>query len=87
MAVRNPQFDLPHDISGGADLWDDGLAGQLITADYFTSIPTPPTASGSHLKAWTGSAWTLGELKRWDGTAWLGAQLQRWNGTSWISVP
>ena len=38
MAVRNPQFDLPQGVSGGSDLWDEGLAGVLLTADYFETI-------------------------------------------------
>lgn len=45
MAVSFPQFDRRPDLSGGSDAWDDGLAGQLLTADYFevasgsTSLP------------------------------------------------
>lgn len=33
MAVKSPQFD--NSISGASDLWDNGLAGELITVDYF----------------------------------------------------
>lgn len=87
MAVLVPQFDKRPGLSGGADAWDDGLAGILLSADYFAANSSPPVAAGSHLKAWNGSTWTVGELKRWDGTSWSGAQLYRWNSTSWISVP
>lgn len=38
MAIQDPQFDLPQGISGGSDLWDAGLAGVLLTADYFETI-------------------------------------------------
>lgn len=46
MAISNPQFDLPLGISGGADVWDDGLAGILLSADYFDAVVGP-------------SSWTL----------------------------
>ena len=35
MAISYPRFDLRPGLSGGSDSWDDGLAGQLLTADYF----------------------------------------------------
>ena len=40
MNISNPQTDLPRNglgftLSGGADLWDDGVAGAIITDDYF----------------------------------------------------
>jgi len=35
MAVKQPQFDLRRGLSGGADVWDAGLAGELLSADYF----------------------------------------------------
>ena len=86
MTIRGPQYDLPIGVSGASDLWDDGLAGEILSADYF-SVPSPPVQVGSHLKAWTGSSWALGELKRWGGSSWEGATLQRWNGSTWVPVP
>lgn len=39
MSNRLPQHDLPSDIfgrlSGAADVWDEGLAGVLVSEDYF----------------------------------------------------
>jgi hypothetical protein len=40
MSVLNPQTDLPRNglgfaLSGGADLWDEGTAGVVISDDYF----------------------------------------------------
>ena len=42
MALRDPQYD--NRIRGGADIWDQGLAGALLQADYF---PTAAPPSGS----------------------------------------
>ena len=38
--MNRPQTDLPRNglgftLSGGADLWDEGAAGQILTAEYF----------------------------------------------------
>jgi len=43
MAIRSPQYDLLPDISGGDDAWDDGLAGELLSADYFAASTGPST--------------------------------------------
>lgn len=42
MNISNPQTDLPRNglgfaLSGGADLWDEGAAGQILTDDYFVT--------------------------------------------------
>jgi hypothetical protein len=42
MSVPSPQSDLPRNgigtlLSGGSDLWDEGLTGEIITSDYFDS--------------------------------------------------
>jgi hypothetical protein len=34
-ALRFPQTDLPRDQRGGADAFDNGLGGELLTLDYF----------------------------------------------------
>lgn len=50
MAVEDPQRDLPQSspygdrISGGADAWDQGPAGALLTQDYF---PTAAALTGA----------------------------------------
>jgi len=38
MAVDFPQFGLPAGLSGGSDTWDNGLAGELLSADYFGTV-------------------------------------------------
>jgi hypothetical protein len=40
MNISNPQTELPRNglgfmLSGGADLWDEGTAGVVISDDYF----------------------------------------------------
>lgn len=81
MAVSFPQTDSPRDLSGGADAWDDGLAGQILSADYF-AVSQPQTK----IKHWNGATWTLKPLKKWNGSAWVPAVLKRWNGASWVTV-
>lgn len=46
MAITQPQLDLRPQLSGGLDVWDDGLAGTLLSNDYFQ------VATG-------GSSWTI----------------------------
>jgi len=46
MAVDFPQFGLPTGLSGGSDTWDNGLAGELLSADYFgTAAPIAGSVS------------------------------------------
>lgn len=81
MAVGFPQFDSRQGGSGGSDVWDNGLAGELLSADFF-----PPAATPRLLKYWNGSAWVAKPMKRWTGAAWetvMVGKLKRWNGTSW----
>ena len=40
--MNRPQTELPRNglgftLSGGADLWDEGVAGQILTDDYFVT--------------------------------------------------
>lgn len=101
MSVKFPQFDLPRGVSGASDLWDDdGAAGQILRADYFTQVapvdvrvhwaqlqvPAAGAVSGTQLEAWTGSAWVTGTLKRWNGSSWEAAALKRWNGSGWVTA-
>ena len=82
MAVPYPQRDITRDLSGGADAWDEGVAGQILSSDFFASASPTQT----NLKVWNGSAWVLKPLKHWNGTAWVSAVLKRWNGSSWVTV-
>ena len=45
MNISNPQTELPRNglgftLSGGADLWDEGAAGGIITDDFFEAVPS-----------------------------------------------
>lgn len=86
MTIPSPQRDLPRSLSGGADVWDNGLAGQLLSDDFFTAPVVEPPGTGSLIKYWNGTAWVSKPLKRWNGTAWTVGTLKRWNGTAWITV-
>lgn len=102
MSIKWPQADLPRRISGGAETWDEGPAGALLSSEFFGPLEAPPfnvrvswvqleipaaaPAGGTQIKAWNGSAWVVGTLKRWNGSAWVAATLKRWNGSAWIAV-
>lgn len=78
MSIKDPQFDLPQYISGGADIWDEGLAGFILTSEFFDLA-----AVISRLKKWNGSSWESISLKSWNGSSWEIKPLKRWNGSSW----
>ena len=43
---------------GGADKWDDGLAGQILLQDYFSAAPSGPAiylGAGSRATRYLGS--------------------------------
>lgn len=40
MALNFPQADLPSRLRGGADAWDDGVAGLILSEDFFASVIT-----------------------------------------------
>jgi len=44
MAVKLPNTDRPSGLSGGSDTWDNGLAGVLLSADYFAESASPSTS-------------------------------------------
>lgn len=81
MAVQQPQYD--NNISGGSDTWDNGLAGEIITADYFDAAP-PPSGSGN-IKVWLGS-WLAKPVKVWNGSSWVVKPVKFWNGSSWVTT-
>lgn len=72
MAIDYPQFELPRGLSGGADLWDDdGAAGQILRADYFTQAPTPKTLAtslGAAVALARNATASLGSVVRADRT-------------------
>ncbi len=55
--VKGAQYDLRRGLSGGADAWDEGLAGVILLADYFAVPGTPePPVTGEDLQYWLISA-------------------------------
>lgn len=44
MAVKSPEQDRRPGLSGGADAWDNGPAGQILAADYFVAVDTGAAA-------------------------------------------
>jgi hypothetical protein len=78
MSLQLPQTELPSfqdgtRLRGGADLWDDGLTGQIITAEFFEA------PSGGILKAWVkvSGVWK-------DGIAWIKASSVWKEGTPYV---
>lgn len=65
MNIRQPQTELPRDgigrvLSGGFDLWDDGLAGAIISDEFFET----PAFSGNQFWIRVGGSWKT-------ATAWV----------------
>lgn len=85
MAVKFPQFDLLSSygspMSGAADAWDSGVAGELLTADYFTE----PASVVSRIKVRVAGAWVEGVAKVRIAGAWVIKPVKIWNGTTWIT--
>lgn len=52
MADKFGQFD--NEIHGGADVWDDGLAGAILWADYLTAPYVPPVFTDDNLIQFVG---------------------------------
>lgn len=65
---------------GGADSWDNGLGGELLTVEFFSA----PSITGQ-IKVWL-SAWVAKPVKWWNGTGWVTKPIKYWNGTSWIET-
>lgn len=81
MAVKQPQYD-NNNIRGGSDLWDNGLAGEIITADYFEQ----PPVGGGQIKVWNGSAWVAKPVKAWNGSTWQVKPVKFWSGSAWVTT-
>lgn len=78
--IDAPQLDLPDGVRGGSDIWGDGLAGVILSADFFDA------GQPGSIKVWGGAAWVTGALRRWDGVAWVDSVLQRWDGAAWVAA-
>lgn len=47
MAVPSPNSDKPAFLSGGADVWDNGLAGLLLLQDFIQPMSSDTVYLGS----------------------------------------
>jgi len=69
-------------FAGGADNWDQGPSGTIVTEEFFGVRTASPGAVMTYLgidrgfqpitaKVWTGSAWILRPIRFWSGSAWV----------------
>ena len=69
-------------FAGGADNWDQGLSGSIVTEDFFGVRAACAGAVMTYLgidqgfqpitaKVWTGTAWILRPIRFWSGAAWV----------------
>lgn len=81
MSYLRPQGDTILGQFGGAYVRPLGsaIAGQF-------GDPAPVGTPAASLRAWNGSAWSLGVLRRWDGSAWVIATPRYWTGTAWLAM-
>jgi len=47
---------------------------------------TTQFVSGSEIKYWTGSVWTLKPIKNWVASEWLQKLTKRWTGSAWLEI-
>jgi len=81
MALSFPETE--NNYSGGSDVWDDGLVGEILLQDYFDA---PSGGTTGQVKIWNGSAFVAKPVKVWNGSAWVIKPLKRWNGSSWVTT-
>jgi hypothetical protein len=65
MSIPSPQTELPRDgigttLRGGADLWDEGVAGEIITDEFFDDVPS----SGNKMWVKVSGVWK-------EATTWI----------------
>lgn len=77
---KNPEIE--NRISGASDLFDQGLAGQILTAPYFNSV----TAITGYIKVFLSGVWQLKPVKVWNGSAWVIKPLKWFDGSIWKST-
>lgn len=81
--IPDPQIDLPRTglgflYSGGWDFWDEGLAGEIVTDEYFEEVVAGNTMWVKVSGVWkqgtlfvrTGGIWKTGEPKVKDSGIW-----------------
>jgi hypothetical protein len=69
-------------LSGGSDLWDNGLGGEILSADYFAPAP-PPVGSGL-IKVDLSGEWVEKPVKAYLSGVWVTKPLRRRSGSSWV---
>lgn len=66
---------------GGSDTWDQGLAGELLSAEFFGSA----TVTG-RVKVFLSSVFQAKPVKVFLGGLWVTKPAKRYNGTNWITT-
>lgn len=86
MTVQFPSFDKPFGLSGGADAWDGGPAGAILSDDFFGALasgpvitvqPTDQTASsgGTATFSFTGTDYSTAQWQTSAPTAFAQAEI------------
>lgn len=78
--IENPQFDRPSNFNGASDSWDNGLAGQILTAEYFEETIT------GRIKVFLSGVFQSKPVKVFLSGAWVTKPLKWWNGSSWVAT-
>ncbi|KMM17846.1 hypothetical protein [Synechococcus sp. GFB01] len=67
---------------GGADAWDRGAGGALVTAEFFGL--EGPSPQGGGVEVWVAGAWLNRPVRVWLGGAWVEKPARRWSGSGWV---
>lgn len=78
--VQYPELDRRPGMSGGSDLWGEGLGGRLLLDDYGLRLRNPL------VRVWNGSEWVAKRLLSWGGSEWGDAPAYWWDGERWVSI-
>lgn len=83
MSIPSPQTELPRDrlgflLSGGSDLWDEGVTGAIITDEYFEA-----PSLGTQLWVKVSGVWKTAVLWVKAGGTWKVATLKVKDSGTW----
>ena len=76
--VKGPEYD--SSLRGGADAWDDGLAGEIFSSDYFEATIT------GRIKVFLSGVFEAKPVKVFLSGSWVTKPLKWWNGSAWVET-